>query len=237
MFNTLESTWDRSARRGWSTAASFGFQALALSLLLAVPFVWIQGPPRVAWLQPSVFVSNTAESPRPVVETHRVFRASSVSNILNGQLLQPQWIPRQVRNFDDSVSGPAPDVANVIIGRVGSNTEPYPLGNNVAAAMPKPLPPSHPPRVSHWAEGNLIYRVQPLYPPLARQVRIQGPVLLRAIVSKSGTIEHLTVISGHPMLIPSALSAVQQWRYRPYMLNGEPIEIETEITVNFVLSQ
>lgn len=90
--------------------------------------------------------------------------------------------------------------------------------------------------MSHWAEGNLIYRVQPEYPEIARQIRVQGPVQLRAIISKTGTIEHLAVESGHPMLVKAAMDAVRQWRYRPYLLNGEPIEVETEITVNFVLS-
>jgi protein TonB len=91
-------------------------------------------------------------------------------------------------------------------------------------------------KVSHWAEGNLIYRVQPIYPPLARQARIQGPVELQAIISKTGTIENLVVVRGHPMLATAAVEAVRQWRYRPYLLNSEPIEVETEITVNFVLS-
>ena len=82
----------------------------------------------------------------------------------------------------------------------------------------------------------MIYRVQPVYPLLARQARIQGAVELRAIISKSGTIENLVALRGHPMLIPAAINAVRQWRYRPYLLNNEPIEVETEITVNFVLS-
>jgi len=77
--------------------------------------------------------------------------------------------------------------------------------------------------------------VQPNYPPLARQARIQGTVELRAIISKMGTIENLNVVSGHALLVTSAVEAVKQWRYRPYLLNGEPIEVETEITVNFIL--
>jgi protein TonB len=91
-------------------------------------------------------------------------------------------------------------------------------------------------RVSHWAEGNLIYRVQPSYPTLARQARIQGSVQLRAVISKNGTIGNLSILGGHAMLVASAIEAVKQWRYRPYLLNGEPIEVETEITVNFMLS-
>jgi protein TonB len=90
--------------------------------------------------------------------------------------------------------------------------------------------------VSHWAEGNVVFRVQPIYPPIAKQAHVQGPVEMRAIISKTGTIENLTVVSGHAMLARAAIEAVQQWRYRPYLLNNEPIEVETEITVNFVLS-
>ena len=86
-------------------------------------------------------------------------------------------------------------------------------------------------------EGSLIRRVQPVYPPLARNARIQGSVVLAAVISKAGTIENLTLITGHPMLVPAALQAVRQWRYRPYILNGEAIEVDTQITVNFILGQ
>ena len=85
-------------------------------------------------------------------------------------------------------------------------------------------------------EGNLVHRVQPDYPVLARQARIQGQVVLRATISRDGAIANLQVLSGNPMLTPAALNAVRQWRYRPYVLNGEPVEVETEVTVNFILS-
>jgi protein TonB len=82
----------------------------------------------------------------------------------------------------------------------------------------------------------LIRKVQPNYPPLARQARIQGNVVLQAVISKQGTIENLQVISGHPMLVPAALEAVKQWRYKPYLLNGDAVEVETQVTVIFSLS-
>ena len=85
-------------------------------------------------------------------------------------------------------------------------------------------------------EGNLIYKPQPIYPPLARSARIQGTVVLRAIISKTGMIENLQVLSGHPVLVRAAIDAVTQWRYRPYVLNGDPVEVETQVTMNFVLS-
>ena len=85
-------------------------------------------------------------------------------------------------------------------------------------------------------EGNLIYRVQPEYPQLARQARIQGTVVLRAIISREGRIENLQALSGHPLLVPAAMEAVRLWRYRPYSLNDQPVEVETQITVNFTLA-
>ena len=85
------------------------------------------------------------------------------------------------------------------------------------------------------SEGDLIRKVQPTYPPLARAARIQGTVVLQAVISKEGGIENLRVLAGHPMLVPAAIEAVRQWRYRPYILNNEPVEVETQITVNFAL--
>jgi protein TonB len=85
-------------------------------------------------------------------------------------------------------------------------------------------------------EGNLIRRVEPSYPSIAKQARIQGSVLLRAMIGKDGSIENLRLLSGHPALAQAAMEAVRQWRYRPYFLNGEPVEVETQVTVKFVLS-
>jgi len=88
------------------------------------------------------------------------------------------------------------------------------------------------------SQGEVVMTklVAPVYPPLARQARIQGTVVLHAVISKDGSIEGLTLISGHPMLAPAAIEAVKQWRYKPYLLNGEPVEVDTEVLVNFTLS-
>jgi protein TonB len=108
--------------------------------------------------------------------------------------------------------------------------------SSTPVAVPKVAAPQRV-RVSQGVtQGLLIHKVQPTYPPLARQARIQGSVVLQAEISKNGTIENLHVISGHPMLAPAALDAVKQWRYKPYILNGEPVEVETQVTVNFTLA-
>ena len=87
------------------------------------------------------------------------------------------------------------------------------------------------------AAANLIRRIQPVYPPLARTVGVQGSVEFTAKISKEGNIENLTLVRGHPLLVKAAQDAVLQWKYRPTLLNGQPVEVVTEITVNFMLSQ
>ena len=85
--------------------------------------------------------------------------------------------------------------------------------------------------------GKLTHRVEPIYPIIARQTRTEGTVQLRAIISKDGTVEHLEVLSGSPLLVRAATDAVLQWRFRPTLLNGEPVEVHTYFTVVFHLGQ
>jgi protein TonB len=238
MFSTLESNWDHSARRGWTTLASFTIQALGLSSLLAIPLLWVQRPPQLHWLER--LASPAALTPSaPAQAAHAHSTATAVSNLPQRPFIAPRSIPLHAAAINDADSvPPAPDFP--IIG-TGSGRGPgdgvaHGLGDSISVMIPARPVAVKPLRVSHWAEGNIIYRVQPRYPPIARLARVQGTVELRAIISKAGTIENLVVVSGSPTLVKSAIEAVRQWRYRPYLLNNEPIEVETEITVNFVLS-
>jgi TonB family protein len=86
------------------------------------------------------------------------------------------------------------------------------------------------------AQGLLIKKVNPIYPPLARQARIQGTVILQLQIDKAGGVQNVQLFSGHPMLAPAAIEAVKQWKYTPYLLNGDPIAMETKARVNFTLS-
>jgi protein TonB len=105
---------------------------------------------------------------------------------------------------------------------------------NAPAPVVKVEKPKGPVRVSSGVvAGNAISQPKPVYPPIARAAHVSGAVVLHAIISKEGTIKNLEVISGPEMLKNSALEAVRNWRYRPYVLNGEPTEVETTITVNF----
>jgi protein TonB len=120
-------------------------------------------------------------------------------------------------------------------------------GDNGRSRIPPPPPISGSVRhaanpIMHVVVGgeiqkaNLIYQVRPVYPILARQARIQGMVILAAVISPEGNVENLQVVSGHPLLIRAAVEAVTQWRYRPTLLNGHPTRVNTSITVNFSLS-
>lgn len=104
----------------------------------------------------------------------------------------------------------------------------------------KPEPPEHKSPLRRSAgvmAAALIYKVQPQYPAIARTMHLSGTVYLRAIIATDGSVRQLAVISGNPILANPALQAVRQWRYQPTRLNGEPVEVETLITVNFVLEQ
>jgi protein TonB len=157
-------------------------------------------------------------------------------------MIAPRVIPSSIEPGNDVPIPAAPGFSEVgPISRTGFSSEDRTgdgFGPGVYVVTPPPAPPpAHPIRISRIMEGNLIRRVQPDYPNLARLTRVQGPVVLHAVISRTGTIANLQAISGHPLLVQAALDAVRQWRYRPYLLNGEPVEVDTEITVNFVLAR
>ena len=236
MFSALESTWDQSARRGWTTLASFTMQAFGLSLIIAISLIWVERPPQVHWLQisaPTAFTPHADTQPAPGHHT------AAAGNREHQRIIAPLSVPRETPRINDPGSGPiAPDAPTIDYGPgngpiIGAT---HGLGDAIPLVIPARPAPTRPLHVSTLTEANLLRRVQPIYPPLARQARVQGAVELRAIISKTGTIENLVVVSGHPMLARSAMEAVRQWRYRPYQLNNQPVEVETDITVNFVLS-
>src|SRR5580658_6296354 len=101
-----------------------------------------------------------------------------------------------------------------------------------------PTPRAAPVRVGIGVQSaKLIFGPRPVYPPLARTTRTQGSVKIQALIGRDGIIRNLQLVSGPPLLIAAAMEAVQQWRYQPTLLNGEPVEVITEIDVNFTLSQ
>jgi len=165
------------------------------------------------------------------------------SDIINGELRTPTKIPKKIlENLKEDEAPPQMAVTGVVGGVPGG----VPGGSmggvigSVLSSTPVAVPKIATPqrvRVSLGvSQGLLIRKVPPTYPPLARQARIQGVVMLQAQISKEGNIENLQLISGHPMLAPAAIEAVKQWKYKPYLLNGEPVEVDTQVQVNFTLA-
>ena len=236
----LDHQWENRSHRGWTTLVSFGLQALGVAVVLALPLIYTQGLPAIHL----VSIGAPIGPPRgrqPATGAHHQPTNPSQSNLFRGIVVAPPTIPSQVSHVvDDASAQDAPPCPTCVAGSTGSMSDGNSIINSFGAnanIAPPPRPPTaHPPRISHMMEGNLIYRVQPVYPPLARAARIQGSVQLRAIISRTGTIENLQAISGPPMLVGAAIDAVRQWRYRPYLLNGDPVEVETQVTVNFSLS-
>jgi len=235
----LETSWAQRARRSWTTLTSFGLQALIIGCLLLLPLWKTIGLPAARTVSTPISLGRVAVEAAPAPRSGG--SAAPRSNILPARFMQPTHIPRIIQmGPDDSLSGPV-GVATTGIEGIG-----LPAGSTdgllTSLIGTRPILPTIPPppsrviRISSMLEGNLIRRVQPVYPPLARTAHIQGSVLVYALISKAGTMENVHAISGHPMLVPAAIDAVSQWRYRPYILNSEPIEVETQITVNFLLA-
>jgi periplasmic protein TonB len=235
----LESNWDNRSNRGWTTLASFAMQGLAVGILLMLPLIYSEGLPKLRLT--TIGAAIGAPPGRPAEGArHETGRMRPVERTF--EIMAPLRIPPTIETGSEEI--PIPDV-DACAGCVPGGTGPIgannpildSIGSSASVAPPPPPKPAVPaPRVSRMMEGNLIYKPQPVYPPIARAGRIQGAVVLRAIISKVGTIENLQALSGHPLLIPAAIDAVKQWRYRPYVLNGEPVEVETRITVNFIVA-
>jgi len=234
-----DSDWSNHSHRGWTTLISFALQAVAVGSLLLSPLFYTEGLPRLSLLAP---LPAPAPPPAAPPTPRPNSPATPQSNMMGDRLVTPLHIPPAVTMLTDAEAPPPvidPGTLGVRDGRGDPNARGTVLDSVFRSdhVLPPPPPPAvHHPPVSRMMEGNLIHRVQPDYPPLARQVRVQGLVVLRAMISRDGSIEDLQVLSGHPMLLKAAVEAARQWRYRPYELNGEPVEVETEVKVNFVLS-
>jgi len=165
--------------------------------------------------------------------------------------MAPKQIPKEIANIKEEEL-PPPSSAGVVGGVPGG----VPGGGvggviggiigSVPTAAPPPPPVKEAPKAAtpqrirvggNVTAANLIRKVTPVYPPLAKQARIQGVVRFTAIIGKDGTIQNLQLLTGHPLLVEAARQAVSQWQYKPTLLNGEPVEVVTTIDVNFTLSQ
>lgn len=237
-------------RKALATTVSFLLNCLAIGGLLLVPLLFTEELPKAQLLTFLVAPPPPPPPPPPAAEQQiaKVVRQIQSDLLSTGALRTPARIPQRVQMInEEDTPPPMPVASGGVIGGVPGGVPGGQMGGviggiiNSASRMstaPKFIPAT-PQRVrisQGVTKGLLIHRVEPVYPPLARAARVQGDVVLKAIIDKNGDIQDLQLISGHPMLVPGAIAAVKQWRYKPYLLNGQPVEVETTITVIFTLA-
>lgn len=236
-------------RKPWTVVVSFIGQMAVIGLAILAPLAGTDALPHRSW----VFLPEPPRAlPHPPA-TAATRQAKLVpSQITRKGLVLPTRIPDKAIILQDPEPVLSADhEAGVPGGFGGSNGS----GNGVidslvipaSTAPPPPIPavrppvsPAPPKRIRLGGiveEGKPISGPRPIYPPLAKQARVEGTVRLEAVISREGTILNLRAISGHPLLIPAALAAVAQWVFRPTSLNGDPVEVATEIEVHFTLQK
>jgi periplasmic protein TonB len=243
----LESGTPEQARRKFATGISLVLQCLTIGLLVIVPLLYTEELPKQQLLTFLIAPPPPPPPPPPAAPAAKVVRTVQSEILGGGGLRAPSRIPGKVQMIREEEAPPPDFSSGGVVGGVPGGIPGGQLGGVIggiisstanAAVIPK-IAPAMPRRVvisQGVTRGLLLSKIEPVYPRLARDARVQGEVVLAAIISREGTIEHLTLVSGHPMLVPAAIEAVQKWRYRPYLLNGQPIEVESTITVTFLLS-
>ncbi len=239
----LESGGRLRTKRGMTTTVSFVLQILLVGILVLIPLLYTEALPKQQLMTFLVAPPPPPPPPPPPAAVPQRVVKVVQTDIINGELRTPTKIPKKVEIIKEEEAPPPVMASAGVVGGVPGGVPGGQMGgviggiiSSTPVAVPKVATPQRV-RVSQGvSQGLLIHRVQPMYPPLARQARIQGSVILQAEISKDGSIENLRLISGHPMLAPAAIEAVKQWRYKPYFLNGEPVAVETQITVNFTLA-
>ena len=238
----------QNKRHFFATTTSFVLNCLAVGVMLLMPLMFTESLPKAQLLTFLVAPPPPPPPPPPAAEqVQKVVKQIQTDLMNSGQLRTPTKIPQKVQMIhEEEAPPPMPTTGAGVIGGIGG----VPGGqiggvigsivNSTSnlAAVPKFIPPT-PQRVrisQGVTKGLLVQKIEPQYPSLARAARVQGEVVLSAIIDSNGQITNLQLVSGHPMLVPAAISAVKQWRYKPYLLNGQPVEVETTITVIFSLS-
>jgi periplasmic protein TonB len=222
--------------KGWSFVA-FLLNAAALLALVIWPLLHPEALPR-QMMATLMVAPAPPPAPPPAAPAARV---QARPQVLISEFQAPSRIPTHIKQMDESPALPSM-LSN--IGVEGVNDGPHGNISDIIGSagtgpprVVKQEPPAKLRLSSGVMAGNLITKTMPQYPAIARAARIQGVVVLQATISKNGSIENLRVIDGPPMLQQAAIDAVSSWRYKPYLLNGEPVEVETTINVVFNLGE
>lgn len=250
MFQSLENK--KSSRSIWTIAASFTGEIVFIGALLLVPLIWPESLPRafakIGIADRISLSSDPPLQPLPPRENIRVQKTVRKFDPCAISLCAPSQIPTKVVMVDDGRFVVSNDIPGVQTG--SPDTPPSLFSFDTPRLLPPPSTPPSPPKPAAETkkevvltvggkvqEANILKKVMPAYPPIARQVRVQGIVQFSAMIDKDGSIRNLQLVSGHPLLVDAARIAVSQWVYKPTLLNGEPVAVITDITVRFTLTQ
>jgi protein TonB len=234
----------KKTNKPWTVALSMLFQVAFLTILILIPLIYTEALPKTMMATMLTAPPPPPPPPPPPMATQVVHVKPQAHLMDAGKLMAPKVIPKDVKIIKEEAE---PDMGAMgAVGGVPGGVAGGQMGGvigGVIGGMGGAPPPPKPKQTGPLKVGGnvqaarIINRVQPIYPPLARQTRISGTVRLHAIIGKDGTIQSLEVINGHPLLQQAALDAVRQWRYQPTLLNGEPVEVDTTIDVIFSLNQ
>jgi len=235
-------------RKAFATTTSFIFNCVAIGLMLIMPLAFPDALPKAQLLTFLVAPPPPPPPPPPAAEQiQRVVHQIQTDMLSTGALRTPTKIPRKIEMIKEDEAPPPMAATGGVVGGVPGGIPGGQLGGVIGGIVSAtsnlssvtkfvPVVPQRV-RISQGVtRGLLIHKEEPQYPSLARAARVQGEVVLSAVIDSNGQIQNLQLVSGHPMLVPAALAAVRQWRYKPYLLNGQPVEVETTITVIFSLS-
>jgi len=239
--------------KGWTVVVSFVLQMLLIVVLVLISLIYTDTLPKAQLTSFLVAPPPPPPPPPPPAATPPPKVVKVVPRQFDaGRLMAPKTIPKDIAMIKEEEL-PPPSASAGVVGGVPGGVPGGAAGGviggiigSVPTAAPPPPPkkeepkPVTPQRIrvgGNVQAANLIRKVTPQYPALAKQARVQGTVRFQAIIGKDGTIQNLQLVSGHPLLVPSATEAVKQWLYKPTLLNSEPVEVITQIDVNFTLSQ
>jgi protein TonB len=240
MFEDMVVSTSKAVRtnKPWTVVLSMIFQVGFLSILILIPLIYTEALPKT--MMATLLVAPPPPPPPPPPPVAQVVHIKPQVHLMDaGKLVAPKVIPKDIKIIkedaepDMGMSGPGVPggVAGGSIGGVLGGV----MGGIGAAPPPPKVVQSRIRQGGNVQQAKLINQIKPNYPPLARQTRISGTVRLHAIIGKDGTVQSLTLESGHPLLVQAALDAVRQWRYQPTLLNGVPVEVDTTIDVVFSL--
>ena len=223
-------------RNPWAAVGSLAFQLLVVAALVVIPLFRTAPLPKRQMLTmlyaPPAAASNATrlQAPTPAYTSTSIGSPTPIP--------RTQEAPPPPADTTGGVVGGVPGgavggVPGGVLSEVVGSTRSVP----VLAKTPEPTPIKRIRVASRVAEANLIHDVAPQYPPEAGRARIEGAVVLMAVIGRDGSVQDVRVESGLPILAQAAIDAVRQWRYKPYMIDGEPVEVDSRITINFTLSR